>query len=105
VVRNKEVLFTWDFDLARRDFALEKDSRHVEEEPLFQKSRGSGKECPRTMEQVEKEYIKEVLEVTRGNITQAARLLGYKSRQTILNKMDRYAIKRHYAEPSVRKSA
>ena len=44
----------------------------------------------------EKELIKEALEASRGNITKAAAILGYKSRQTILSKMDRYGIPRNY---------
>jgi DNA-binding NtrC family response regulator/pSer/pThr/pTyr-binding forkhead associated (FHA) protein len=102
VVRNNEVLFTWDFNLAGTDSRSENETHCIEGGPL-RKSRVTDKGIPRTMEQVEKEYIKEVLEVTQGNITQAARLLGYKSRQTILNKMDRYAIERHYVDSSVRK--
>jgi TIR domain/Bacterial regulatory protein, Fis family len=47
----------------------------------------------------EKELIKEALEASGGNVTKAAVLLGYKSRQTILNKMDRFGIPRDYGEP------
>ena len=46
------------------------------------------------MEEVEREKITEALRTTRGNITRAAQLLGYKSRQTMLNKMDHYGIPR-----------
>ena len=53
------------------------------------------------MEDVEKEKIKEALEVTLGNVTKAAELLGYKSRQTILTKMDRCGIPRNYADPQI----
>ena len=57
---------------------------------------------PKSMNEVEKDKIKEALEVTRGNATKAAELLGYKSRQTILNKMDSYGIPRNYADPGTR---
>jgi DNA-binding NtrC family response regulator len=53
------------------------------------------------MEDVEQEKIKEALEVTLGNVTKAAELLGYKSRQTILTKMDKYGIPRNYADPQM----
>jgi DNA-binding NtrC family response regulator len=51
------------------------------------------------MKEVEREQILEALESTRGNITQAQQLLGYKSRQGMLNKMDRYGIPRNYGDP------
>jgi transcriptional regulator of acetoin/glycerol metabolism len=50
------------------------------------------------MDETEKEQIKEALEVVYGNVTRAAQLLGFKSRQTVLNKMDRYGIPRDYAD-------
>jgi transcriptional regulator of acetoin/glycerol metabolism len=52
----------------------------------------------RTMEEVEKEKIMEALESTKGNITRSADLLGFKSRQTMLNKMDAYGIARNYGD-------
>ena len=54
----------------------------------------------RTMEEIEKEKIMEALRSTSGNITAAGELLGFKSRQTMLNKMDRYRIPRNYGDPA-----
>ena len=51
------------------------------------------------MAEVEKEKIMEALEATAGNISRATKLLGYRSRQTMLNKMDRYEIPRYYGDP------
>jgi transcriptional regulator of acetoin/glycerol metabolism len=50
------------------------------------------------MSTIEKEKILETLEATRGNISRAAKLLGYRSRQTMLNKMDRFEIPRSYGD-------
>jgi DNA-binding NtrC family response regulator len=53
----------------------------------------------RPIRETEREEIMEALEATRGNITKAAKLLGYKSRQTMLNKMDKYGIPRRHGDP------
>jgi transcriptional regulator of acetoin/glycerol metabolism len=47
---------------------------------------------------VEKAKIMEALDSVAGNVTLAARLLGYRSRQTMLNKMDRYRIPRNFGD-------
>lgn len=51
---------------------------------------------PMSMKEVEKAHIMEVLEHTRGNKSEAARILGFQSRQTLLNKMDEHHIGRTY---------
>jgi DNA-binding NtrC family response regulator len=54
---------------------------------------------PQPMAVVEKAKIMEALDSVAGNVTLAARLLGYRSRQTMLNKMDRYRIPRNFGDP------
>ena len=51
---------------------------------------------PKTMKEIEKAHILEALAFTRGNKSEAARILGFNSRQTLLNKMDEYQIHREY---------
>jgi DNA-binding NtrC family response regulator len=53
---------------------------------------------PQPMAIVEKAKIMEALDSVAGNVTLAARLLGYRSRQTMLNKMDRYRIPRNFGD-------
>ncbi len=77
----REVVFTWDFPNLRTADA------------------SSGQSKPQTIEELERQRIMETLETTNGNITKACRLLGYKSRQTILNKMDRFGIPRTFGDP------
>jgi DNA-binding NtrC family response regulator len=54
------------------------------------------------MGEIEKVTIMEALRSTGGNITAAGELLGFKSRQTMLNKMDRHGIPRNYGDPASR---
>jgi transcriptional regulator with GAF, ATPase, and Fis domain len=101
VAKNQEILFSWDFQeqlgpatpTAKAETAEDSATRQGESKPAMKAA------APKSMDEVEKEKIKEALEVTQGNATRAAELLGYKSRQTILNKMDRYGIPRNYADP------
>lgn len=55
---------------------------------------------PKTMKEVERAHIVEALTFTRGNKSEAARVLGFNSRQTLLNKMDEYQIPREFAAVS-----
>ena len=98
--KEKEILFSWDLEIETAEppapddaqtaigSALD-DTRGVIPSPPF---------APKTMDEIEKEKIMEALETTQGNVTRASELLGYKSRQTILNKMDRYGISREYGD-------
>jgi len=52
----------------------------------------------RPLREVEREKLLEALEVTRGNITEAGRLMGYKSRMTMLNKMKTFGIPRNQGD-------
>jgi DNA-binding NtrC family response regulator/pSer/pThr/pTyr-binding forkhead associated (FHA) protein len=88
---DRETLLSWDLDakLARGARAWRTETGQIDAAPT-----------PRlTMTDVEKEKIMEALEVTKGNISRAQRLLGYKSRQTLLNKMDGYGIPRDHGDP------
>jgi len=95
--RDREVLLSWDFPV------LGKQKPRPEEEAGEGRSATpappAGAKTPRTMKEVEREQILEALESTKGNITQAQQLLGYKSRQGMLNRMDRYGIPRNYGDP------
>jgi transcriptional regulator with PAS, ATPase and Fis domain len=103
VSKNHDILFSWDLSTAfqgravlHRDVAEEESERMIKgttDEKDFSTS-------PKRMDEIEKEKIQEALEATRGNITRAGQILGYKSRQTMLHKMDRYGIPRDYADPS-----
>lgn len=85
-----EILFSWD---------LPTEIRQVR--PVVVRAEQTGSDAPiLSMDEVEREKITEALRSTRGNITRAAQLLGYKSRQTMLNKMDHYGIPRDYGDPS-----
>ena len=52
---------------------------------------------PRTLEDVEKRHIADVLSWTGGNVTQAARALGI-DRMTLYNKIKRYGLRRSEEE-------
>jgi len=102
-VLDREILFSWDFaetigqvpttgghELgAEGDIAARPESHAISPTPP----------SLRSMAEVEREKIMEALESTAGNISRATKLLGYRSRQTMLNKMDRYDIPRHYGDP------
>jgi DNA-binding NtrC family response regulator len=98
---DKEVLLSWDFaqlpeappEAAIEEAGAPEPDAAPEPPPPA---------APRPMREVEKEEILEALEATQGNITKAAKLLGYKSRQTMLNKMDRYGIPRQHGDPEAR---
>jgi Nif-specific regulatory protein len=98
VSRNREVLFSWDFECQRSSdtagWGRLRDSAGEAKQPVV-----------RTMDEIEKQHILEALEATRGNITRSAELLGYKSRQTMLNKMARYGIPRNYGDAPRLRSA
>jgi DNA-binding NtrC family response regulator len=96
VARDRDVLFSWDFDTPNRSVGPEPGSG-LYNPILGDEPKEMTSDTPKTMDEVEKDYIKEVLEAAKGNLTKSAHLLGYKSRQTLLNKMDRYRIPRNYA--------
>jgi DNA-binding NtrC family response regulator len=100
-VRDREIVFSWDLP----EMALEMHPSHVEGKAVPENEGGrelslgaSKSSRPRPMVAIEKEKIMESLESTHGNISLAAKLLGYRSRQTILNKMDRFGIPRNYGD-------
>lgn len=85
-----EILFSWDLPAEiRQTRAVAAPSDQPQPESTIL-----------SMDEVEREKITEALRSTRGNITRASQLLGYKSRQTMLNKMDHYGIPRDYGDPS-----
>ena len=96
VARDQEVLFSWDFGTPTHPVGP-KPRSGLYNPILVDEPREMTSDTPKTMDEVEKEYIKEVLEAAKGNLTKSAHLLGYRSRQTLLNKMDRYRIPRSYA--------
>jgi DNA-binding NtrC family response regulator len=102
VSKNREVIFSWDIQEQLSPLSSPDPSKHHESRDIEESQPRSRQSAPKSMDEVEKKQIREVLEVTRGNITKAAEILGYKSRQTILNKMDRYGIPRNYANPEAR---
>ncbi|HLJ49790.1 MAG TPA: sigma 54-interacting transcriptional regulator [Bryobacteraceae bacterium] len=85
-----EILFSWDLpeEIRTRRSISASVGREIEPRPIL------------SMEEVEREKITEALRATRGNITRASQLLGYKSRQTMLNKMDHHGIPRDYGDQS-----
>jgi len=97
---DKEVLLSWDFPSL-----LEAPAAAGAPEPALPaaaapEAPGPPQAArPRPIREIEREEILEALESTKGNITKAAKLLGYKSRMTMLNKMDRYGIRRSYGDP------
>jgi DNA-binding NtrC family response regulator len=103
VASNNEVLFSWDFPSEIQRVTLgsgaqesEKRGREGEtEQPQAEQQKIKSK--PKTLEQVQREHICEVLEYTKGNKTAAHQFLG-RSRQTLLKKMDKYKIPREYGE-------
>jgi DNA-binding NtrC family response regulator len=97
VARDQEVLFSWDFGTPTRSAGIE-SGRGPYDPRLGDSLQEMTTDTPKTMDEVEKNYIKEVLEAAKGNLTKSAHLLGYRSRQRLLNKMDRYRIPRNYAE-------
>jgi DNA-binding NtrC family response regulator len=96
----KEVLFSWDFEIETSESAAQdKDQTAIGLAPDATGLKTPSREpASKTMDEIEKEKIMEALETTQGNVTRASELLGYKSRQTILNKMDRYGIPREYGD-------
>jgi DNA-binding NtrC family response regulator len=96
VARDQEVLFSWDFGTPTHPVGPEPGSG-LYNPILGDEPQEMTTDTPKTMDEVEKHYIKEVLEAAKGNLTKSAHLLGYRSRQTLLNKMDRYRIPRNYA--------
>jgi len=98
--KEKEVLFSWDFEIETLESPAP-DSDQTAIRPALDETHGvipSPRSTPKTMDEIEKQKIMEALETTQGNVTRASELLGYKSRQTILNKMDRYGIPRDYGD-------
>lgn len=83
VSTDKEILFSWDFP---------GEIQNVEVTRKEEKGR------PKSMDEVEKEHILEVLEFTQGNKTEAYKILGYRSRQTLLNKLREYGIARNFGQ-------
>jgi DNA-binding NtrC family response regulator len=103
VTRDHEVVFSWDLeDQFRGQSCLPGRAISLSERQIagIPPPADAARKMPRSMDVVEKEQIREALEVTHGNVTKAAEILGYKSRQTMLNKMDRYGIPRNYADPT-----
>lgn len=94
-VRDRGIVLSFDLPeairvaLPKRANAHRSDAREAD----------NAEDGPQPMAVVEKAKIMEALESVAGNVTLAAKLLGYRSRQTILNKMDRYQIPRNYGDP------
>jgi DNA-binding NtrC family response regulator len=99
-VSGRDILFSWDLpEGVRSSAAPEPESPAAGR--VAEAAAPPGAPVPKAMAEVEKEKIMEALEVSRGNISRAARLLGYRSRQTMLNKLDRYGIPREYGDPDL----
>jgi DNA-binding NtrC family response regulator len=96
VARDQEVLFSWDFGTPTHHPVGAEPGSGPYNPILGDEPEGITTDTPKTMDEVEKDYIKEVLEAAKGNLTKSAHLLGYRSRQTLLNKMDRYRIPRNH---------
>lgn len=96
----RNVLFSWDFEPAVQRFGISEGNEAYPVRSGYRPPLEApvGRHVPRRMEDVEKDKIMEALEYCGGNLSQACRLLGYKSRQTMLNKMDRYGINRSYGD-------
>ncbi len=101
VEQDHEAVFSWDFEDQLQTTLRVPTAPRTKPTSDSDSGEAEGQTKPRIlkMEDVEKEKIKEALEVTLGNVTKAAELLGYKSRQTILTKMDKFGIPRNYADP------
>jgi transcriptional regulator with PAS, ATPase and Fis domain len=100
-VRDREIVFSWDLqEMASKMHSVsvtEEEAEVIDGSP--QRNTSTKRDgAPRPMSTIEKEKILETLEATRGNISRAAKLLGYRSRQTMLNKMDRFEIPRSYGD-------
>jgi DNA-binding NtrC family response regulator len=105
VAKNQEVIFSWDLEEQLREATTPPSSKATAAATAADiRFTPPSASLPRRMDEVEKEQIEEALEATQGNATKAAELLGFKSRQTILTKMDRYGIPRNYADPQMPKS-
>jgi DNA-binding NtrC family response regulator len=101
-VRDREIIFSWDLQVVASQMlstTVNGEGAKKNEEPAQEPPSMSRGNTPRTMSTIEKEKVLETLEATRGNITRAAQLLGYRSRQTMLNKMDKFGIRRNYGDP------
>jgi len=92
---NNEVVFSWDLPSHISGTGAGATLPGKEEVPP---AKSEDRVRVLTMEEIEKAKIMEVLEQAHGNITAAGDLLGYKSRQTMLNKMDKYGIPRNYGD-------
>jgi DNA-binding NtrC family response regulator/pSer/pThr/pTyr-binding forkhead associated (FHA) protein len=77
VVEDRDIIFSWD---------LPKEIQHAAKIADYKKQLG------RNLKDLEKERIEEVLRETRGNVTEAVKLLGC-SRATLYNKMKHYNLK------------
>ncbi len=96
-VNDRDILFSWDLPISSPQ-PEGAPAPETPSEPAAAPARPV-LAFPKPMAEVEKEKILEALEVSGGNISRAARLLGYRSRQTMLNKLDRYGIPRGYGDP------
>jgi transcriptional regulator with PAS, ATPase and Fis domain len=88
-----EVLFSWQLALPAVSQAAPAASGG-----MFGSAPVASAPVIKTMADVEREKIIEALTATQGNVTRAARALGYGSRTTILNKMDEYGIPRSFGD-------
>lgn len=94
VSRDKEVLFSWEFNLKNQPTESQRGEGQDSEKAGEQVGES---QKPKRMDEFEKEKIMEVLGHTGGNLTKAAELLGI-ARMTLLNKMDKYGIARNYGK-------
>jgi len=101
VENNKEkgALLSWDFPLPDAPTAPEAEVAEVAQASGDARPPAPREAGPRTMQEREKEAVMEALESAKGNITKATKLLGYKSRMTMLSKMDKFGIPRDYGDP------
>jgi len=101
---DRDYLFSWDFPTEITAPVILDSESPPPREQMSSEGATTGRAFSlerraKPMTEVEKEKITEALEATRGNINHAVKLLGYRSRQTMLNKMDRYSIARNYGDP------
>jgi DNA-binding NtrC family response regulator/pSer/pThr/pTyr-binding forkhead associated (FHA) protein len=92
---DKKILFSW--DLEPDESAQAANSLSSSPSSKISKTSERTNKVLKPMTEVEKEKIMEALEVTHGNITQTADILGF-SRQTLVNKMDSFGIPRNYGD-------